>query len=224
LKCRSTGVSRRTGARRATPSFSFASSVNITDATVHFPAPTRFDDGAGGKSIGYLGPGLALPVTFRISDPGSAAMLALKMDYAVCEKICVPASGSIMLPVRSGETASPRLAAQLAQALPTRQAIGAIQPISVLAMRKARTPGHFVVDAALPPGAVGDLFIEGSGPWLFDSKAAASSAPGKAHFEVLVIDRDTSPDCKGVEITLTLTAENRAVETTTWLDVSLISA
>jgi DsbC/DsbD-like thiol-disulfide interchange protein len=205
------------------PMFSFGGSENARDIAVHFPAPMRFDDGAGGHSIGYVTPLVELPVTFRAIDPAKPVRLALKMDYAVCEKICVPATGQMQLLVEVAKAASPR-AAKLLRTLPRKQVLAAAEPLAVLALAKGGKAEHFGVLAALPAGAAGDLFVEAASPWLFDAKAGAALPGGKATFSVLAIDKDKSPDCKGVEVTLTLVAGDRAIETTTWLDVSLLSA
>ena len=72
------------------PAFDFSKSENVKSATVLFPAPIRFPDGAGGHSVGYKA-GVVLPVHVVPGDPAKPVMLRLKLDYAVCEKLCVPA-------------------------------------------------------------------------------------------------------------------------------------
>jgi DsbC/DsbD-like thiol-disulfide interchange protein len=205
------------------PLFSFEGSENIRDVAVHFPPPKRFDDGAGGHSIGYVAPYLELPVTFRAVDPAKPVRLVLKADYAVCEKICVPASGQAQLLIEPPKAGSHR-AAKLLSTLPRRQAMAAEGALSVLTLAKGAKAEHFNVLAAFPSSLAGDLFVEAANPWLFDAKAGAAMPGGKASFSVLAIDKDKSPDCKGVEIVLTLTAGDQAVETTTWLDAALLSA
>ncbi len=205
------------------PVFSFEGSANARDIEVHFPAPLRFEDGAGGHSIGYRGPMLELPVTFRAVSSGQPVRLVLRMDYAVCEKICVPASGQAQLQMSAARAISPRAVGLLAK-LPRKQMIGAAEAISVLRLAKGPKAEHFMVETALPGAAAGDLFVEAASPWLFDSKGGSRGSGGKAAFTIMAIDRDRTPDCRGVEITLTLTDENRAVETTTWLDVALLQA
>lgn len=190
------------------------------DITVHFPPPVRFDDGAGGHSIGYSRSLVELPVTFQPLDPAKPAILRLKMDYAVCEKICVPASGQAELMMRPGQGDS-SATARLFAMLPVRQKLDAAGPLAIRRLAKAGESGHFLVEAAVT-GGTPDLFVEAANPWLFDVKAAASAEPGVARFIVVAIDRDKSPDCKGVEVTFTLASGDQAIETTTWLDVSLL--
>jgi DsbC/DsbD-like thiol-disulfide interchange protein len=203
------------------PAFDFSGSENAADIKVHFPAPIRFDDGAGGYSIGYVAPLVELPVTFRPVDPSKPSKLRLKMDYAVCEKICVPASGQADLVFQPQKAASSG-AARLLASLPSSRPIGATDPLAIRKLVKAGHADHFLVEAAVSGGTT-ELFVEADSPWLFDVKAASSTGPGVARFTVVAIDKDKSPDCKGVEVTFTLVSGDQAIETTTWLDVSLLS-
>src|SRR4051795_4782537 len=78
------------------PVFDFSKSENVKSATVLFPAPKRFADGAGGHSIGYK-TGVLFPVRVVPKDPAKPAVLRLKLDYAVCEKLCLPADANVEL-------------------------------------------------------------------------------------------------------------------------------
>ncbi len=203
------------------PVFTFDGSENVRDIEVRFPAPIRFSDGTGGHSIGYPDPAVNLPVTFRAIKPGRPVRLKLKLDYAVCAKICVPASGQVELVIEPGKAVSPR-AVQLLADLPVRQPLGAAGPLSVLSLAKGHQAEHFVIEAAVPDGAAADLFIEAASPWIFDTRAGQRKPDGRIQFPALVIDRDKSPDCRGVEVTMTLVTDGRAIETSTWLDLSLL--
>src|ERR1700755_2648418 len=78
------------------PVLDFSGSQNVKTVTVLYPAPARFPDGAGGQSIGYLGDVL-LPLHVVAVNPAKPVMLNLKFDYAVCEKLCVPAKAQLEL-------------------------------------------------------------------------------------------------------------------------------
>jgi DsbC/DsbD-like thiol-disulfide interchange protein len=206
------------------PVFAFDGSLNAADIKVHFPAPRRFDDGAGGRSIGYKGSLVELPVTFRAANPAKPVKLALRMDYAICDKICVPASGVAELVVEPAKAMSARAVKLMAENAPKQLPLAAHEPLAVETLAGAGKAEHFRVAVRLPGAADADLFVEAASPWIFDTTAAVRRPDGRAVFTVLAIDKDKSPDCKGVEITLTLVQDNRAVETTTWLDVSLLRA
>ena len=78
------------------PVLDFSKSQNVKAVTVLYPAPTRFPDGAGGNSIGYKGD-VILPLHVVPQDAGKPVTLDLKLDYAVCEKLCVPAEAKLEL-------------------------------------------------------------------------------------------------------------------------------
>src|SRR4249919_2540367 len=69
------------------PRFDFAGSTNVQEATVRWPTPHRFADG-GGQSIGYAG-NVVLPVQVQAKDSTKPVTLRLKIEYAICEKLCV---------------------------------------------------------------------------------------------------------------------------------------
>ena len=86
------------------PRFDFAGSTNVQQATVQWPTPHRFADG-GGQSIGYVGD-VVLPVQVQAKDSTKPVTLRLKVEYAICEKLCVPAEGSAELPLAAGGNSS----------------------------------------------------------------------------------------------------------------------
>ena len=87
------------------PVLDFSKSQNVKAVTVLYPAPTRFPDGAGGNSIGYKGD-VILPLHVVPQDAGKPVTLNLKLDYAVCEKLCVPAEAKLELLLTGAETAN----------------------------------------------------------------------------------------------------------------------
>ena len=76
------------------PVLDFSKSQNVKAVTVLYPAPMRFPDGAGGNSIGYKGD-VVLPLHVVPEDVGKPVTLNLKLDYAVCEKLCVPVEAKL---------------------------------------------------------------------------------------------------------------------------------
>ena len=79
------------------PRFSFAGSDNLASATVLFPAPHAFTDEAG-TTIGYKG-NVILPVSVVPRQKDKPVTLRAKIDYAVCEKLCVPAEARLELTI-----------------------------------------------------------------------------------------------------------------------------
>src|SRR3954454_2061585 len=105
------------------PVLDFSKSQNVKAVTVRYPAPPRFADGGGGSSIGYKGV-VILPLHIMPQDVGKPVTLNLKLDYAVCEKLCVPAEANLELVLTGAETAN-EAALQAAEArVPKPAAVG----------------------------------------------------------------------------------------------------
>src|SRR6185369_1902151 len=68
------------------PRFDFSKSENVEAVTVLWPAPTKFDDGAGGHSLGYHDQ-IVLPLRVVAKSPDKPMTLRADISYAVCEKI-----------------------------------------------------------------------------------------------------------------------------------------
>src|SRR5580698_9865912 len=89
---------REPGDSGVPPTFDFAGSDNVKSVTVLWPAPERFPDGAGGHSIGYLDR-LILPLRIAPKDAKKEAVLHMKLGYAICGTLCVPAEANLQLPL-----------------------------------------------------------------------------------------------------------------------------
>ncbi len=75
------------------PTFDFSGSQNLKKAEVAFPAPERIPEPDGSVAFGYR-EGVILPIAATPADPGKPVRLVARVDYAVCEKICLPAKAS----------------------------------------------------------------------------------------------------------------------------------
>src|SRR3954447_18626862 len=101
---------RSPGESGVPPVFDFSHSSNLRSAEVSFPAPQRIDEG-GSEVFGY-GSGVVLPVRVTPQEPGKPVDLVLDLDYAACEKICLPVHASLQLALPAKDTSeAPALAA-----------------------------------------------------------------------------------------------------------------
>jgi DsbC/DsbD-like thiol-disulfide interchange protein len=92
------------------PVFDFSHSSNLRGAEVSFPAPKRIDE-AGSEVFGYEG-GIVLPVRVIPQQSGKPVDLVLDLDYAACEKICLPVHASLQIGLPANEgSQTPALAA-----------------------------------------------------------------------------------------------------------------
>src|ERR1700685_3169434 len=67
------------------PRFDFSKSKNIEAVTVLWPAPTKFDDGAGGHSMGYHNQ-IVLPLRIVAKNADKPVTLRAAINYAAREK------------------------------------------------------------------------------------------------------------------------------------------
>ena len=201
------------------PRFDFAGSANVKSVTVLYPAPTLHSDEAG-QTIGYEG-SVVFPVEVTPQQPGQPVALKLKVDYAVCEKLCAPVEGQAELTIAPGAS---KLEPQLAAAeslVPKRQAIHEGKGLVIRsAIRDNKPKPRVVVDVAAPPGTKVDLFAEGPTPeWALPVPSLVGGAPdGLNRF---TFDLDGGPpgtDYRGSQLTLTAVGGAEAIEVTFRLD------
>ena len=203
------------------PVFDWSGSTNIGGLDVRWPAPERFQD-AGGYSIGYVGE-VVIPVSVQPVDPSKPVMLVLKLDYAVCEKICIPVKGEARLWLEPGVTSvtSPRLESFEAR-VPLPVKLGPHKDkISVLEARLddgAIDPGLRLVLQAPPDGMVQDVFIEGAGMWSF-GKPTLRRQPDGTTVALLRIIEQPKGAAGPVPFIITVRGKPSAIETRLELDI-----
>src|SRR5207344_721961 len=84
------------------PHFDFSGSENLKTATVLYPAPHLFTDETG-QTLGYK-ERVIFPVVVSPQQAGKPVRLRVKVDYAVCEKLCVPAEGRADRMLETGDS------------------------------------------------------------------------------------------------------------------------
>ena len=200
------------------PRFDFSGSLNAKSVIVRWPAPQGLKDETG-ISIGYKHDVvLLLDVVPR--NANKPVTLRLKIDYAVCERICVPADGKAELTLDGAPGAlAERVSASDAK-VPKPAAIGDNGPLSIRAVR--REGAKVIVDVAAPTAA--ELFAEGPTPdWALPVPArVADPAPGlqRFTFELGGLPPKTKPDgaIDGAMLLLTAVAGEHAIEVPFRLD------
>src|ERR1700759_5641677 len=71
------------------PRFDFSKSDNVEAVTVLWRAPTKFDHGGGGFSLGYKQQ-VWLPLRIVAKNADKPVTLRADISYAVCDKLCIP--------------------------------------------------------------------------------------------------------------------------------------
>jgi DsbC/DsbD-like thiol-disulfide interchange protein len=197
------------------PVLDFSKSQNLKAVTVRYPAPTRFSDGGGGNSIGYKGT-VILPLHVVPQDASKPVTLNLKLDYAVCEKLCVPAEAKLELVLTGAETANEAALGAAEARVPKLVAVGDSGTPSIRAARREAGSGkpRVTVDVAAPAGAPVVLFAEGpTAQWALPLPEPVAGAPaGLQRFAFELDGLPPSEQASGAMLRLTAVAGDKAIE------------
>ena len=199
------------------PRFDFAGSENLKSAKVLYPAPHLFSDDSG-NSMGYSDR-VIFPIQVTPRQAGKPVVVRLKIDYAVCEKLCIPAEGRAELGLTSGPSGND---AELSAAEAQVPVPIAAADVDLRARRVNDAAKPLVaVDLKTPDAKPVVLLVEGPSPeWALPIPKPAQGAPaGRQHFgfELDGLPPGVSP--KGpFELTFTLVSGDHAVEVKTHLD------
>lgn len=199
------------------PRFSFAGSENVKSATVRFPAPLLFSDG-GGQSIGY-NDSVIFPVSIVPADPAKPVIARLKIEYAVCEKLCVPAEGKAELPIGAAPSTQDA-ALKDAEARVPKKVDAAELGLAVKRVNNAAKP-LVAVDIKAHGDAPMWVLAEGpSAEWALPIPKPAQGAPaGRRHFGFELDGLPPGTDPKAAyDLTFTVIEGDRAFEATARLD------
>jgi DsbC/DsbD-like thiol-disulfide interchange protein len=194
------------------PRIDFAKSENIEAVTILWPAPVKFADGAGGTSLGYLKQ-VVLPLRIVAKNADKPVTLRADINYAVCEKICIPVEASAELAFTSvASTEDSALSAAL-DTVPKPATIGDPNPLTIRDVKR-EGKNSVLVDVAAPDSAEVNLFVEGPTPdWALPvPKLLAHGPPGvkRFAFDLDGLPPGANPD--GAALKLTLVGGERAYE------------
>jgi len=201
------------------PRFDFSGSQNLAAAKVSYPAPSLLVDEAG-NSLGY-NKDVIFPLLVAPRDAGKPVRLRVVADYAVCEKLCVPAKGSAELTLTADASANDEalVAAEARVPKPASAAEAGLSAKRVPAAggQKARV----LVDVAVPAGKRVALFAEGPTPeWALPVPKPVDGAPAghqRFSFELDGLPPGVNANDR-IPLVLTLVKGADAVEVKTRLD------
>src|ERR1700694_80756 len=194
------------------PRFDFSKSENVEAVTVLWPAPMIFDDGAGGHSLGYHDQ-IVLPLRIVAKNAEKPVTLRADINYAVCEKLCIPVEASAELAFTSvASTEDSGLFAAL-DTVPKPANVGDPNPLTIRDVKR-HGKSTVLVDVVSPDTRAINLLVEGPTPdWgLPVPKLLESSPPGvkRFAFELDGVPPGTTPE--GAALKLTLIGGDRAYE------------
>jgi DsbC/DsbD-like thiol-disulfide interchange protein len=205
------------------PRFDFSGSHNVQGVTVLWPAPQRIPE-QGLNAIGYT-KDVILPLLVELQDSRLPMTLHLHIDYAVCEKLCVPAQGTAQLALTHGPSSQDGALARAQLRVPKRRTLGQGLGEGLLAIRSVQRErsaprSRVIIDVAAPADAGVELFVEGpSSDWALPLPTAVGTAgAGQQRF---AFDLDGAPPgahYDGSLITVTAVAGDDAIEVAAALD------
>jgi DsbC/DsbD-like thiol-disulfide interchange protein len=193
------------------PRFDFSKSENIDAVTVLWPAPTKFDDGAGGFSLGYHDK-IVLPLRIVAKTPDKPVTLRATINYAVCEKICIPIEASAELSFNSvASTEDSTLFAAL-DTVPKPANVGDPNPLTIRDVK--REDSRVLVDVVTPDAKAVSLFVEGPTPdWALPvPKPVDHAPPGVRRFAFDLEGAPPGTNPQGAALKLTLVGTDRSYE------------
>jgi DsbC/DsbD-like thiol-disulfide interchange protein len=188
------------------PTLDFSGSDNVASVEPEFPAPKRIKEAGGGEAIGYDG-SVVFPLRVKPRDPSKPATLKLTADFAVCEKVCLPAKAHLELRLPSAPR-SP-LEGAIEAAIATVPRAVAAKDFGAL---EALGPGSWRLCTAHEGGPPRDLFVEAPEGWWL--KTAPTEADGGRDCFTLTIGDKPKDAAFPVALRLTLTGGVGAMETT----------
>jgi DsbC/DsbD-like thiol-disulfide interchange protein len=174
------------------PVFDWTGSENLGSVSVRWPAPRRYMDG-GVTTIGYKDR-IVFPTVIRAAEAGKPITTTLKLDYAVCDRICIPAKAEVALklPAAPETTHTPDI--DIFRALvPRNKEPGKLDDkLGLISAALGPDTGRKAVDVTIsvPQGAtLGEAFLEGPDGWLFGTPALLQSESDKVTLRVPIEDR-----------------------------------
>jgi DsbC/DsbD-like thiol-disulfide interchange protein len=191
------------------PTLSFEGSANLAQARVSFPAPRRIAEAGGGEAFGY-DRALVLPIDIDPIEAGKPVALSLKLNYAVCEQICVPAQASLSLTLPGADAPPSPYAPAIAKA--KQETPRPVEWQALAAALTATSDTAWRLCLAPQPGPQRDVFIEPPPTWWFDVKRDPSGAAGTDCFSLTLAQKPADATLP-VVARLTITGGEGPVET-----------
>jgi DsbC/DsbD-like thiol-disulfide interchange protein len=209
---------RNPGDSGVPPRIDFSKSENIEAVTILWPAPVKFPDGGGGISLGYEKQ-VVLPLRIVAKNADRPVTLRAAINYAVCEKLCIPVEASAELAFTSvASTQDGALSAAL-DGVPKPANVGDPNPLTIRDVKRDGKLG-VIVDVVAPAAGEVNLFVEGPTPdWALPvPKLLEQGPPGvkRFGFDLDGLPPGANPD--GAALKLTLVGGERAYEFNVNLD------
>src|SRR3954447_3323251 len=194
------------------PRFDFSKSDNVEAVTVLWPAPMKFDDGAGGHSLGYKDQ-VVLPLRIVAKNADKPVTLHAEINYAVCEKICIPVQANAELAFTSVASTEDSVLFAALDGVPKPANVGDPNPLTI---RDVTRDGKssVLVDVIAPEAKEVSLFVEGPTPdWSLPvPELVEQGPPGVKRFAFALDGVPPGTNPEGAALKLTLVGGDRSYE------------
>ncbi|MDP9138894.1 MAG: hypothetical protein M3N38_12085, partial [Pseudomonadota bacterium] len=188
------------------PVFDWSASRNLEAVTIGWPAPHRFSDAAG-ETIGYKDK-VVFPLRATPLVAGAPIALDLKLFYAACNDICIPAEAHLaieLLPGDQGGVGDAALVREFVDRLPDEPPPGSRPRITRLSVQPGGAGPHLQVsvDGELEVSAT-DIFVEGFDRAYFRRPRLGDDRPLAAAFALPIDGLNNPAELRGQTLTVTL--------------------
>ena len=195
------------------PRFDWSGSENLASAEIKWPAPERLIEDSGSKSIGYRDR-VVFPLAIVPADPARPVKLKLKLDFAVCEKLCVPAEAKLSFDLPPEPIGRSEVLEQAEARVPRRVSLGEVGTLAVTKVDIERGPiPRAIIEITAPPAEDVQLFAEGPNEkWALPLPEKIEPRNGKKRFS---LDFEGAPPGAGPippKLMLTLATGTGAIE------------
>ncbi|MGE3248358.1 MAG: protein-disulfide reductase DsbD domain-containing protein [Beijerinckiaceae bacterium] len=156
------------------PQFDFSKSKNIAGTKVLYPAPER-SGSPPEEVIGYEN-AVVFPLRIAPAKKDAAIELDLVLNYAACEKICVPEFAKLKITLKPGhgDAAADSTIARYRALTPKPLAAPDAPKLDIAAIENGKS--WKVAVAGAQAGAATDLFAESPEGWYFETRKQAAGA------------------------------------------------
>lgn len=194
------------------PRFDFSKSDNVEAVTVLWPAPKKFDDGAGGIALGYKQQ-VVLPLRIVAKNADKPVTLRAHVSYAVCDKICIPVEAHAELAFASVASTEDGNLSDALNTVPKPANIGDPNPLTIRDVKR-EGKNNVLVDVTAPEAKEVSLFVEGPTPdWALPvPRLVEQSPPGVKRFTFELDGLPPGASAEGAALKLTLVGGDRAYE------------
>ena len=197
------------------PTVSFAGSASLKAATLLYPAPGRYSEG-GTEAIGYKD-GVIFPLLITPKDADKPADLKVALDFAICERLCLPAKAAASLGLGGdGKTPEADLVRDALAHVPVPAKVGDNGALAIVAVDGVAGDPTLTVRARAEGPDVPMLFAEAPDPWFVQAGEGLWSSDGTLRYTLRVAAKPA--DRAPLPLRLTLVGADAAIEVPVTLD------